>query len=110
MLRAYRLVYLASPQAPPKLWEWQQPYIHDLIVNARSFHTARVEQRYFLDWQALAAENARLWEAHYRSSPLYDHLEGWEAFLTDYRALIRDVQAIHDTHPDWRWPVSERPE
>ena len=110
MLRAYRLVYLASPQAPPKLWEWQQPYIHDLIVNARSFHTARVEQRDFPDWQALAAENARLWEAHYRSCPLYDHIEGWEAFLTAYRELIRDVQAIHDTHPDWRSPASERPE
>jgi len=39
MLRAYRMVYLESPEAPPKLWEWQQPDIHDLIVNARSFHT-----------------------------------------------------------------------
>jgi hypothetical protein len=109
MLRAYRLVYLASPQAPPKLWEWQQPCIHDLIVNARSFHTARVEQRYFPDWQALAGENARLWEAHYRSYPLYNHLEGWEACLTAYRELIRDVQAIHETHPDWRSPPGADP-
>jgi hypothetical protein len=107
MLRAYRLVYLESPEAPPKLWEWQQPYIHDLIVNARSFGTTRVEQRYFRDWEALARENTRVWEAHYRSRPLYDPIAGWEAFLTMYRELIRDVQAIGEAHPDWQSPASK---
>jgi hypothetical protein len=110
MLRAYRLVYLESQQAPPKLWEWQQPYIHHLILNARSFRTTRVEQRYFQDWPALARENARLWEAHYRSCPLYDHVASWEAFLAEYREIIQDVQDIYETHPDWRSPAAMRRE
>jgi hypothetical protein len=93
MLRAYRLVYLESPQAPPKLWEWQQPYIHHLILNARSFR-----------------ENARLWEAHYRSCPLYDHVASWEALLAEYREIIRDVQDIYEAHPDWRSPAAMRRE
>jgi hypothetical protein len=102
MLRAYRLVYLSSPHAQPTLWEWQQPYIHHLILNARSFHTTRVEHRYFRDWDALARENTRVWDAHYRSCPLYDSVARWEAYLDDYRQLILDVQDIHNEYPDWR--------
>jgi hypothetical protein len=108
MLRAYRLIYLKSPHAPPKLWEWRQPYIHHLIVNARSFHTTRVEQRYFRDWQDLARENARVWDTHYRPFPLYDYLESWEAGLNEFRQLILDVQDLHEAHPDWRSPASRR--
>ena len=70
MIHAYRLIYRKSPHAPPTLWEWEQPWIHNLIVNARSFNTTRVQQRYFLDGDALAAENRRIWEAHYRCRPL----------------------------------------
>jgi hypothetical protein len=70
MLRAYRLIYLHSPSASPTLWEWEQPWIHHLIVNARSFGTTRVEQRYFQDREDLARENTRIWEAHYRCRPL----------------------------------------
>jgi hypothetical protein len=109
MLRAYRLVYLDSPHAPPKLWEWQQPYIHHLVVSARSFRTARVEQRYFRDWHALARENARLWDGHTRLSPLYDYLESWEACLAAYRQLILEVQDIYEAHPGWRPSASTRP-
>jgi len=108
MLRAYRLAYLKSPHAPPKPWEWQQPYIHHLIVNARSFGTTRVEQRYFWNWDDLARENMRIWEEHYRSRPLYDHIETWEEWLAEYRQLILDVQEIHDDNPDWRSPKSTR--
>jgi hypothetical protein len=72
MLHAYRLIYLESPYAPPKLWKWEQPYIHHLIVNARSFKTTRVEQRYFQGGDDLARENTRIWEEHYRCRPLYD--------------------------------------
>jgi hypothetical protein len=109
MRHAYRLIYLHSPHAPPTLWEWEPPWIHHLIVNARSFGTTRVEQRYFRDWEALAAENTRIWDEHYRSRPLYDHIETWEEWLADYRQLILDVQDIHDENPDWRSPNSTRP-
>jgi len=95
MLRAYRLIYLHSPHAPPKLWEWQQPWIHHLIVNARSFKTTRVEQRYFQDGDALARENTRIWDEHYRSRPLYDHIETWQQWLDEYRQVIMEVQEIH---------------
>ena len=35
MLHAYRLVYPDSPHAPPQLWEWQQPSIHDGFAISR---------------------------------------------------------------------------
>ena len=98
MLRAYRLIYLKSPHAPPKLWEWEQPRIHHLIVNARSFKTTRVEQRYFQDGDELARENARIWEVHYRSRPLYDHIETWEKWMAEYRQLIIEVQELYETN------------
>ena len=110
MMRAYRLIYLDSLHAPPKLWEWEQPYIHYLIDNARSFGTTRVEQRYFRDWDALSMENARIWEQHYRSRPLYDHIETWVEWLMEYRQLIVDVQEIHEADPNWRSPESIRPQ
>jgi hypothetical protein len=109
MLRAYRLIYLYSPYAPPTLWEWEQPWIHHLVVNARSFGTTRVTQRYFRDWNALACENVRIWEEHYRSRPLYGHIETWEKWMAEYRQLILDVQEIYDEKPDWRSPESTRP-
>ena len=94
MIRAYRLLYLHSPHAPPTLWEWEQPWIHHLIMNADSFHTAVVEQRSFQDWEALQRENARMWDVHYRSRPLYDHLDPWEMWLAEDRQLILDVQEM----------------
>jgi hypothetical protein len=109
MLRAYRLIYLDSPHAPPKLWEWEQPWIHHLIVNARSFNTTQVEQRYFQNGDDLARENTCIWEAHYRSCPLYDPIETWEEWMVEYRQLILDVQDIYDENPDWRSPRSTRP-
>jgi hypothetical protein len=101
MIHAYRLIYLKSPHAPPTLWEWEQPYIHNLIVNARSFNTTRVKQRYFRDWNALACENARIWEEHYRSRPLYDPIETWQEWLAEHRQVIIDVQDIYDKNPNW---------
>jgi hypothetical protein len=109
MIHAYRLIYLKSPHAPPTLWEWEQPWIHNLIVNARSFNTTRAEQRYFLDWDALAAENSRIWEEHYRSRPLYDPIETWEKWLAEHRQVILDVQELYEENPDWRSPKSTRP-
>ena len=109
MLRAYRLIYLHSPSAPPTLWEWKQPWIHHLIVNARSFKTTRVEQRYFQDWDALAVGNTRIWEEHYRARPLYVHIATWDEWMAEYRQLILDVQEIYDENPDWRSPELTRP-
>jgi hypothetical protein len=65
MIHAYRLIYFKSPHAPPTLWEWEQPYIHNLIVNARSFNTTRVEQRYFRDWDDYGGKEVAQ-EAGYR--------------------------------------------
>jgi hypothetical protein len=94
MLHAYRLLSLPSPHAPPTLWEWAQPWMHHLMMNAGSFHTAMVEQRYFQDWEALHSENARRWDVHSRSRPLYDHLETWDRGLAEYRQLILDLQEM----------------
>jgi hypothetical protein len=87
MLHAYRLVYPCSPHAPPQLWEYEQPYIHNLILNARTFDR-RVVQWYFKDWEALARDNTRIWETYYRPYPLYDHLADWEVQLVEYRASV----------------------
>jgi hypothetical protein len=57
----------------------------------------------------LAKENVRLWDEHYRPSPLYGHLEGWEAGLAEYRQLILEVQDIYEAHPGWRPSASTRP-
>jgi hypothetical protein len=67
-------------------------------VNARSFKTTRVEQRYFQDGDDLARENTRIWEEHYRSRPLYDYIETWQQWLGEYRQLIMEVQEIYETH------------
>jgi hypothetical protein len=45
MLHAYRLVYPIDQHGMPQLWEYEQPYIHNLIVNARTFKR-RVVQWY----------------------------------------------------------------
>ena len=68
--------------------------MHHLMMNADGFHTVVVEQRYFRDWEALHSENARMWDVHSRSRPLYDHLETWETWLTAYRQLILDMQEM----------------
>ena len=82
MIHAYRFIYLKSPHAPPTLWEWKEPYIHNLIVNSRSFGTTQVEQRYFRDWDALSAENSRIWEdgPNHRIAPYLDEEGGGFVF------------------------------
>jgi hypothetical protein len=94
MLRAYRLLYPDSPHAPPHLWECEQPYIDHLIQNARTFGR-QVVQRYFRNWEAYTQENARIWSHYYLSKPLSQHVGSWEAWLTEYRTLVIDVQAIY---------------
>jgi hypothetical protein len=97
MLHAYRLVYPMSQHAPPQLWEYEQPYIGDLILNARTFDR-RVAQRYFLTWEALVQENARIWETYYRSKPLFADVATWEDWLPEYRQLVIEVQEMYEEH------------
>src|SRR5712691_4103786 len=54
VLHAYRLIYPDSPHAPEMLWEWEEPYIHMLIQNARTFHR-EVVQCDFPTWGASLA-------------------------------------------------------
>ena len=101
MLRAYRLVYPLSHHAPPQLWEYEQPYIDHLILNARTFER-RVVQWWFADWVALARDNTRIWNTYYRPKPLYGHIETWQEWLDEYRQIILDVQVMYREQPGWR--------
>ena len=67
MIRAYRLVYPLNHHAPPQLWEYEQTYIHHLILNARTFDR-RVVQWYFEDWDALDRDKLGIWDTYYRPS------------------------------------------
>jgi hypothetical protein len=97
MTPAYRLVHPDNPSALPQLWEYEQPHIHNIILNARMFDR-RVDHRYFRTWSALARENARIWETHYRWSPMYAPWRTWEAWLAEYRTLVVEVHAIYEAH------------
>ena len=103
MLRAYLLVYPARPHAPQQLWEWQQPHVDHLVLNARTF-SRRVVGWWFADWQALDQDNTRIWETYYRPKPAFDHLADWQAWLPEHRQVIVEVQAIA-AETGWRGPV-----
>ena len=97
MSHAYRLVYPISQHAPPQLWEYEQPYIDNLLRNARTF--ARwVVQWYFASWEESDLDNTRIWNTYYRPTPLFDHLLTWQDWLPEYRQLIIEVQAMVDEH------------
>jgi len=97
MLRAYRLVYPARPYATPQLWEWQQPSIDRLRWNASTFGRW-VDQRSFGTWDALAGENARLWETAYRPRAAYAPWPTWLAWLEEYRVLLVTMQEVYEAH------------
>src|SRR5215475_9752786 len=104
MIHAYRLVYPISQHAPPQLWEFEQPYIDNLIRNARTFDRL-VAQWYFTDWAALDRDNTRIWNTYYRPKPLFDHLPTWQDWLPEYRQLIIEVQDMvneHKAQGTWR--------
>jgi hypothetical protein len=54
-----------------------------------------VVQRYFTDWEALAAENQRIWEAYYLW-PAYEPWEGWQAWIAAYRMLVATAQEVYE--------------
>jgi hypothetical protein len=97
MLHAYRLVYPLSEHAPPQLWEYEQPYIDNLLWNARTFDRF-VAQCYFEDWNALDRDNTRIWNTYYRTKPLFDHLSTWQEWLPKYRQLIIEVNEMVEEH------------
>lgn len=93
MLRAYRLVYDFSNFGPPHLWEWEQPYIDHLILNARTFGR-HVVGWWFDDWEALDRDNTRIWQTYYEPKPLSQLYSGWHEMLAEYRQIIVQVQEI----------------
>ena len=97
MLYASRLLYPASPYAPPQLWEWQQPSIERLFWNAATFGR-QVELRAFATWEALAGENTRIWEHAYRPRAAYALWSTWLAWLEEYRALLITTQEVYEAH------------
>src|SRR5262245_30045478 len=98
MIQAYRPVYPISEHAPPQLWEYEQPYIDHLLLNARTFGR-RIVQWYFEDWAALDHDNTRIWHTYYRPKPLFDHRPTWQDWLPAYRQLIVEVQEMREAHP-----------
>jgi hypothetical protein len=63
MLRASRLVSPDHPQALPQLWDWQQPSLHNILLNAQTLGR-RGAPRYFRDWSARSRANAGMYETH----------------------------------------------
>jgi hypothetical protein len=57
-----------------------------------------VVQRYFADWNALAKENRRIWQTYYLPRPAYQPWDTWQAWMREYREVVRDVQAIAEEH------------
>src|SRR5262245_17062001 len=97
MLHAYRLTYPDSPQAPEMLWEWEKAHVGRLLWNATVFGR-ELAHRSLLTWEALAQENQRLWETYYRPRPAYEPWDAWQAWMSEYRALVCDVQDIAEEH------------
>ena|SRR6185295_1166649 len=94
-LHAYRLVYRDSPHTSELLWEWERRYIDRLLWNAKTFGREAV-QRYFADWDALAAENRRIWETYYQLRPAYEPWEGWQRWMEEYRTLVATAQEVYE--------------
>jgi hypothetical protein len=96
-IHAYRLVYPDSPSAPERLWEWEKVHVGRLLWNATTFGR-ELAHRYFLTWNALAQENQRIWETDYLPHAAYQPWATWQAWIREYRELVRDVQAIAESH------------
>ena len=97
MLHAYRLVDPDSSHVPERLWEWEKEHLARLLWNATVFER-ELMHRYFLTWEALAQENQRIWEVYYLPRPLYESWATWDAWLNEYRELVRDMQDMYEQH------------
>ena len=103
MLHTYRFVYPLDQHGMPQLWEFEQPPIDNLLLNARTFDR-QVVPWYFEDGEALDQDNTRIWETYYRPKPAFDHLADWQAWLPEHRQVLVEVQAIAE-ETGWRGPV-----
>ncbi len=104
MLRAYRLIITNYEYAPPQLWEWEQPHIDNLYRSARTFGH-KMQQRFFLNKDALNKENIRICQTHYKPKPAHDHITGWQELLAEHRQIIVEVLEIA-AETGWRGPES----
>jgi len=95
MVYAYRLVYADSPHSPESLWEWEEPYIHRLLWNAKTFGRT-IAQCTFLHWNALAEANQRIWETSYLLRPSYESWDTWQGWMAEYRTLVATVQEVYE--------------
>ncbi len=93
-------INLCALRRAPQLWEWEQPYIDDLVLNARTFNR-RVVGWWFKDWDALDQENTRIWQTYYEPKPLSELYAGWQEMLAEYRQLVVQVQEIAE-ETEWR--------
>lgn len=99
-VHAYRLVYAESAPGPEMLWEWDKIAVGRLLWNATTFGRELTHQS-FPTWDALGQENQRIWATSYLPHPRYQPWQTWRAWLEEYRALVRDVQALAEAHQSW---------
>jgi hypothetical protein len=72
-------------------------HIDRLLWNAKTLRR-EIVQRYCPHWDAFAEANQRIWEAYYEPRPLDEPWETWQAWLAEYRELVRDVQEMYEEH------------
>ncbi len=49
----------------------------------------------FIDWDALAAENRRIWEAYYLW-PAYEPWDTWQGWMAEHRTLVAAAQEVYE--------------
>ena len=94
-IHAYRLVYPDSPDGPELLWEWERPHIDRLLWNATTFGREVVHGS-FLDWDAFAQANQRIWTTSYQPRTLYAPWDTWQGWMAEYRTLVATVQEVYE--------------
>jgi hypothetical protein len=92
---AFRFVYRDSPQTPEMFWEWEEPYMHHVFWNAKTFGRT-VVHCFFLHWHALAAANQRIWETAYLPRSLFEPWESWQAWIAESRTLVATAQEVYE--------------
>jgi hypothetical protein len=96
-----KLIFLRIHRCAPKVkaWEYEQPYVDHLLLNARTFDR-RIAQLDFEHWHALDRDNTHIWDTYYQPKPLYHSWKTWQEWLPAYRQLITPLLcfAISDAH------------
>ena len=109
VLHAYRLVYPLSQHGSPQLWEYEQPYIDNLLLNA-----GRLIDLSHMVFRRLDSTRPRQYpyrDTYYRPKPLFDHMPTWQDWFPEYRQLIIEVQDMvkeHTSQGTWSRRPSRR--